>query len=192
MTKVAQSTTEGSRYQREAYRRRRDAGLCVECPASDIRPAAPNRSRCPTCLERSSALGRTRDKEAVRAWRAANRHREAGYYLRHQFGLTVEQFQALNDAQGGRCAICGVVPSGRFKRLSVDHDHRTGRFRGLLCWWCNRGIGFLQDDPEKMRGAIAYLTAGLTDDPTHPPLTLSRRLSGGPRRPARAARPDAP
>ena len=57
--------------------------------------------------------------------------------------------------QGGVCAICGAVPpeDGSFH---VDHDHETGRVRGLLCVRCNIGLGQLGDDVEVLSGAIGY------------------------------------
>ena len=78
--------------------------------------------------------------------------------------MTVEEFQALHDAQGGVCAICGQPPSVVIRgesiaRLSVDHDHVTGRIRGLLCTSCNRLLGLARDDPDRLAAAIEYLRA---------------------------------
>ena len=53
-----------------------------------------------------------------------------------QLGVTDEDYARMLAAQGGGCAICGATPKTR--RLHVDHDHRTGRVRGLLCHRCNR------------------------------------------------------
>lgn len=58
---------------------------------------------------------------------------------RKQLGLTDEGYEALLAAQGGGCAICGRPPSER-RRLDTDHDHKTGRVRGLLCHRCNRAL----------------------------------------------------
>jgi hypothetical protein len=55
-----------------------------------------------------------------------------------QLGVTSEQYEAMLAAQGGGCAICGNPPKTR--RLDVDHDHRTGKVRGLLCHRCNRAL----------------------------------------------------
>ncbi len=60
----------------------------------------------------------------------------------------------------GSCDICGGRPDGgdrRTSRLCIDHDHRTGEFRGLLCSSCNIGIGKLQDDPKILVAAMEYL-----------------------------------
>jgi Recombination endonuclease VII len=75
------------------------------------------------------------------------------------YGLTLDEYEALVDQQGGVCAICEEPPvKGRGKRLVVDHDHRTGRPRGLLCALCNVAIGYLREDPRLFDRAKEYLT----------------------------------
>ncbi len=78
-----------------------------------------------------------------------------------KYGITLEQFDELFQAQDGVCAICGkpewVVQSGKLRELSVDHDHRTGKIRGLLCCNCNRALGLLNDDVDLFKRAINYL-----------------------------------
>jgi hypothetical protein len=60
------------------------------------------------------------------------------------------------EQQNGVCAIChGNCTT--WKALSVDHDHRTGKVRGLLCQTCNTGIGALDDSPDLLRRALEYL-----------------------------------
>lgn len=82
------------------------------------------------------------------------------------YGLTREQYDAMVEAQDGRCAICGVDPSTemhrniRYRRLHVDHWHNEhNNVRGLLCGNCNLGIGRWLDDPELLYRAIEYLEA---------------------------------
>jgi hypothetical protein len=60
--------------------------------------------------------------------------------------------------QGGCCAICGTDTPGTSGIFAVDHDHKTGKVRGLLCRSCNVGIGNLGDDPKRLKEAIRYLT----------------------------------
>ena len=74
-------------------------------------------------------------------------------HLRRAYGITHDEFDAMVARQGHRCAIC----RRRKKRLVVDHDHRRGRVRALLCDTCNAALGGLQDDPELMRRAAAYI-----------------------------------
>lgn len=73
------------------------------------------------------------------------------------FGLTVEEYESLIQKQGNKCAICNKHQSQLKKLLSIDHNHKTGKVRGLLCGNCNRGIGFLEDSPAIMRKAVDYV-----------------------------------
>ena len=61
------------------------------------------------------------------------------------------------EDQGGVCAICKGPPNGRYDKYVIDHDHRTGNVRGLLCNNCNAAIGFLRDDVELVDAAARYL-----------------------------------
>lgn len=72
------------------------------------------------------------------------------------YGITLQQYDALFDAQDGACAICAGRP--RTQRLAVDHDHRTGMVRGLLCKRCNhKMLGGSGDNPDLLRRAAVYL-----------------------------------
>lgn len=102
---------------------------------------------------------RLRHPERVKAMR---RKYQRGYTLKHKFGITVEEYSRLLAAQGGKCAICKHKPEGddRYrtgKNLAVDHCHRTGKVRGLLCDRCNRGLGHFRDDVEYLLQAVLYL-----------------------------------
>jgi hypothetical protein len=72
------------------------------------------------------------------------------------YGLKDGQYEALYAAQGGVCAICRRA-KGLTKKLAVDHDHKTGYVRGLLCSPCNKLLGHLRDDPNLAAGIWAYL-----------------------------------
>lgn len=74
--------------------------------------------------------------------------------LQRRYGITAWEYERHVVAQGGRCAICRQIPEGR---LVVDHDHATGRRRGLLCDACNKGLGYFRDDPQRLEWAIVYL-----------------------------------
>jgi predicted nucleic acid-binding Zn ribbon protein len=79
--------------------------------------------------------------------------------LRHEaYGLTRRELELLL-AQHERCAICGTDDWGGKGPLGpqVDHDHATGRVRGVLCGNCNQGLGRFKDDPDLRRAAISYL-----------------------------------
>ena len=72
------------------------------------------------------------------------------------YGITIADYNAILERQGGVCAICKKHPG---ETLCVDHCHATGKVRGLLCRKCNAAIGFLEDDPRNARAAAAYLEA---------------------------------
>ena len=74
--------------------------------------------------------------------------------LQKVYGLTLEQYNQMFVSQNGKCKICN---ESQEKRLCVDHCHKTGKVRGLLCSNCNFGIAFLKDDPNLLLSAIKYL-----------------------------------
>jgi hypothetical protein len=112
---------------------------------------------------------REQNRDHMLAYRAVHRERDRLSSVASQlrrFGLDFDSYERLLTAQGGGCAICGaretVFPSGRKRRLDIDHDHTCcpgnqscGRcVRGLLCSSCNRGLfGF---DPIRLRAAADY------------------------------------
>lgn len=102
--------------------------------------------------------------EYTRRWMKANPEKARLIYRKNnlrRYGLTIETYEQLLSAQHNRCAICDKI----FDRLTkdavpfVDHDHTTGRVRGILCLQCNSAIGSLDDDPGRLRRAILYLEA---------------------------------
>ena len=72
------------------------------------------------------------------------------------YGLEAGEYAKLYTEQGGVCAICRRA-TGKTKRLAVDHDHDTGRVRGLLCGPCNKLVGYLRNSPEAFRRGADYL-----------------------------------
>lgn len=80
-----------------------------------------------------------------------------------RYGLTEDQYRVLLEKQGGGCAICGSTEPGRKgdRNFCVDHDHRTGAMRGLLCHCCNQAVGHLKDSPDFCRKAADYLETSL-------------------------------
>jgi hypothetical protein len=106
-----------------------------------------------------------RKKKSARrlAWSQKNRAHQTAMnrraHLERYHGLTVEQFEAMERAQGGKCAICGEVPSGKAHcgRLHVDHDHASGAIRDLLCSYCNIGLGKFRDSAARLTKAAWYL-----------------------------------
>ena len=105
--------------------------------------------RCRGCRREATA------RHAVDQGRKRN-----GQHLR-LYGITPSEYEALAVLQDGLCAICHepetMTYRGKRKALSIDHDHETGKVRGLLCAACNFAIGKFRDDPALLRSAADYL-----------------------------------
>jgi hypothetical protein len=81
--------------------------------------------------------------------------------IRQQYGLRLGEFDELMSIQGGACGICeskvSIGRHGKENRLCVDHDHKTGLVRGLLCHRCNTALGKFFDDPKLLTRALMWL-----------------------------------
>lgn len=74
------------------------------------------------------------------------------FHLKTKYGLSQEEYAIMVERQGNGCAICGSTV-----KLNVDHDHATGKIRGLLCHGCNVSLGHFRDDTMVLKRAIEYL-----------------------------------
>lgn len=74
------------------------------------------------------------------------------YHMRRRYGIDLPEYEALLAAQGGVCAICGAESPNH-----IDHDHATGKVRGILCFNCNGGLGQFHDDKSLLLSAVLYL-----------------------------------
>ncbi len=144
---------------RAAYRKHLDHEIdvvpirCKRCGVAKPQ-AEMRRDYRHICLACFSALG---NEWQQRNPEASARHKR-NHHLLKRFGITVEEAEALLAAQGGVCAICRLpISDVRGYEPHVDHDHETGRVRGILCLGCNVGLGGFRDDPVRLRAAIAYL-----------------------------------
>jgi hypothetical protein len=110
----------------------------------------PEDKRCPRCGERKRAdafynnaaradglstycrLCTTRMRPTIKP------ERSRAWHYRREFGITIVDYERMLAQQGGRCAICGRIETvGKSSRLNIDHDHKTGQVRALLCQKCN-------------------------------------------------------
>lgn len=125
-------------------------GRCFYCKECNKRKARENYAANP---ERAKAYEKKRRLEDP------ERDRRKNY--KRKYGITLEQYNEMLERQGGVCAIC-AQPERRQEtsNLAVDHCHETGEIRGLLCSNCNRAIGLMSDDPERLISAANYLTPG--------------------------------
>lgn len=107
------------------------------------------------------------DDSARKKWASANplkaKQSARERQLKHKYGIDFEEYSRLLKEQDGCCAICkedrnrtsGDNPEKW--NYAVDHDHSTGKVRGLLCNQCNRGLGMFKDEPELLEKALQYL-----------------------------------
>ena len=95
-------------------------------------------------------------RQGASGWQCVNlaRERHRRNHLKRTYGLTHEEVEAMQGA-GGRCAVCKTN-----KATAVDHDHETGRVRGILCSPCNMALGLVKDSPTIMRNMIRYIEKG--------------------------------
>jgi len=91
---------------------------------------------------------------------ARNKASVKNQHLKDNFGISLEEYHKIFQAQNGKCAICKKHQSELKRALAVDHDHETGQVRGLLCANCNLALGHLKDDPGLLCNAIKYLGSG--------------------------------
>lgn len=99
-------------------------------------------------------------KAATLRWRKNNPEAYRRYVrnsaFKQKYGITLEERDAMLEAQDGRCAICGTDQPGK-RGFFVDHNHATGKVRALLCHRCNSGLGYLQESVSFLQKAIEYL-----------------------------------
>lgn len=116
-------------------------------------------------VSRSASEKRSEAVSAVKRWRLENPERATrtrrSYELRRKFNITLDAYERMFEEQRGCCAICKKEEriAGAFGRrlLAVDHDHRTGKIRGLLCAACNTTLGKFGDSPLLLLEAALYL-----------------------------------
>ena len=159
---------------------------CKKCgvlkPLEDFYRAAGtrdgHRGDCKACSSKDKQRRYLADPQAaitrVKRWQQANpervnaaqrarrarpdaKLRERAGHLMRKYGMTIEQYNAMLEAQEGGCFICGRPPREDIS-LHVDHDHSTGKVRGILCFCCNNALADFQEDPELLKKAAAYVS----------------------------------
>lgn len=120
---------------------------------------AKHRARVESWATRNPRAVKEKAKRYRERWAGRQQTRFRRWWLR-RFGLTLAEWQQLFDSQGGRCALCHKRFADKAnRRLHIDHDHKTGKLRALLCSACNCGLGMFRDNPALLRRAAGYLEA---------------------------------
>jgi hypothetical protein len=131
------------------------------------------RGRCRECKNKQSAIlkskmsperaDRTRAQTRDHYYKNIDKYRSLAFYK--MYGITLDERRAIFESQNGCCASCGDKlqakgRSGRIKKEVVigdlDHDHKTSRIRGILCGSCNRALGLLRDEPQRIEKLLRY------------------------------------
>jgi len=94
--------------------------------------------------EKYNAWAKEYNKENGHKWVTHSKEWQRTYLLKRQYNLTDEDFILLLEKQNNKCYICGKENLIDSKRLHVDHDHTTGKVRGLLCSRCNGALGWYE------------------------------------------------
>lgn len=149
-------------------KRHKGHGLCTECYNRRRKEAGVTREVSRRWrlrnLEKVKAYAKARSREKYASEEGRRKLRD--WLLRKNFGIGLEEYEAMHAEQGGVCAICRMAETTRRKgvlrRLSVDHCHETGKVRGLLCEYCNQMIGRARENTETLKAAIVYLEQGGT------------------------------
>jgi len=159
---------EFEKYKIKAYKELIPIGFYVRCKLHGLlskrkdvgkdtnRPGSPKRFKCNKCSNEKSKIRRliNPDKEL-------KKHRKQN--LKRKYGLSIECFKKITEAQNDSCSICKKKESAinhitkNIRALSVDHCHISGKVRGLLCSKCNFGIGYFDDSIGNLHEAIKYL-----------------------------------
>jgi hypothetical protein len=100
--------------------------------------------------------------EYMREWRKNNPLKSYLYNIKAKHGITKKEYDKLFEESNGLCSVCRKPEQlqwkdGSIKRLALDHNHKTGKIRGLLCNGCNRALGYIHDDPDIARQLAKYL-----------------------------------
>ena len=125
-------------------------------------PEVREKARLRAKKRRQDPVFAERSRLAQTEYRNTHPRETFGAIIKSRFGLTLQEYEAMERAQGGVCAICGNPETsfgrnGKLRRLSIDHDHVTHDIRGLLCANCNSGLGYFKDNPGALRKAALYL-----------------------------------
>lgn len=107
---------------------------------------------CKKCQE-------AKKKGTAQTYRSSPRGRHILYinYVKSEYGISEEDLQDLMDVQNGCCAICGQDFGTLKPRYHIDHNHKTGEVRGLLCPYCNTGLGFIESNDGILDKVTKYL-----------------------------------
>lgn len=136
-------------------------GLCKTCYTVWHRAlphaAEAHRKEAKRAYHRDPERGLARAKKQQAELRKLTLNQRRNRTLKFRYGITIEDHREMMKRQDGRCALCRREPRSKLKPLAVDHDHKTGKVRGLLCGLCNGFLGKVEADPTILERITPYL-----------------------------------
>jgi hypothetical protein len=123
------------------------------------------RANCKPCKDISTYAWRAKNKdrynENMRKLRATDKEMFKNIDLKRTHGITIDDYNKMLKEQDHKCKICKKSNPSSKRTLAVDHDHKTGKIRGLLCYGCNRALHTL-DNSDLFEAAVDYLNKNKT------------------------------
>jgi hypothetical protein len=135
----------------------RPDGLSVQCKRCRNESSKNSRQRLIAKDPKRREIERKRCKQHYNTKKGKDNARQR--HLKNSYGITTDEYNLLFNKQSGKCAICDRHQSELKQSLCVDHNHKTGKVRGLLCDSCNKGIGCFQDNVDLLSNRIQYIKA---------------------------------
>ena len=137
--------------------------LCKKC--GDEKEIINGDLRCRHCrwlYTQEYNENKERLKSINKSYNVRNKNNRRNWKLLQKYNLTLDEYDQILEHQNGVCAICSKKEivldiNGEIRNLAVDHDHKTGKIRGLLCFSCNGGLERFCDDYQNIAAAIKYL-----------------------------------
>lgn len=115
----------------------------------------------PSAMKRRWLICSTCSTNRLKEYSKANPDKIWNKNCKRLYGIDYNDYNTMLTEQNNSCAICKSTSAGRgHKHFSVDHDHITGKVRGLLCHNCNTGLGQFKDNTQLLTEAVNYLTKG--------------------------------
>ncbi len=147
----------GSNYSQQWREDKRARGLCTRCGKENALPGRAHGQICTNKRRQWRSDNRDNVLETLRNWQAKHRREVRGFWLKQQYGITLADYDQMLHAQSSVCALCGGTETrnGSKGNLVVDHDHVTGRVRGLLCSKCNLKLAAVEDS-RWLEQALSY------------------------------------
>lgn len=131
--------------------------VCIVCgdpkALSEFNYSSQKGKNINTC--KKCRVDQKRERDRIDPYEHKRRTRNSN--LKRKFGITLDDYEDMLFAQGGRCLICDIYDRELTKELCVDHNHETGKIRGLLCNRCNTLVGFLEKNKDLLSMAFNYI-----------------------------------